>query len=379
MLLAIAAGTFVSAVIGPASLVWRNVLEASSFVSVSRTWWLGDACGALVVAPLMLAWASLPVRLPRRAKSLELLVLFAALAASSQIAFHTRSPLSYLVFPPLTWAALRFGHCAATFAISVVVAFAVWHTVRYTGPFHFHSITDTILNAQLFIAVVAITTLTLSAVVSERRLYAARLAQSRARIVEAADGERRRLERNLHDGAQHRLTGLLYLLSDAREHARTNPADSASLFANAQHEVATAIDELRELAHGIHPAVLTDLGLANALRSIAARSPAHVELVALPSRPTEATAAATAYYLVAEAVTNAARHAGASTIRISVSDADDALHVVVEDDGRGGATMDGGTGLQGLSDRVEAVGGTFSLDTAYGRGTRIDAVIPLRV
>src|SRR5262249_29126243 len=143
-------------------------------------------------------------------KTLEAVALVAALAGLSEIAFRSATPLTYLVFPALIWAALRFGQRGSTMAVAVAVSFAVWNTVHYAGPFHFHSITHSILSVQLYIAVAALSTLCLAAVVSERRTYAAGLERSRTRIVEAADEERRRLERNLHDGAQHRLTALAY-------------------------------------------------------------------------------------------------------------------------------------------------------------------------
>jgi signal transduction histidine kinase len=233
-----------------------------------------------------------------------------------------------------------------------------------------------VLSVQLYSAVIAVSTLLLAAVAREREVYAERLSSSRARIVEAADTERRRLERNLHDGAQHRLTALAYLLRVAAERTATAPQEARALFRSAEVEVEHTIDELRELAHGIHPAVLTDLGLGNALRSIAARSPVSVELVELPALRADATAEATAYYVVSEAVTNVHRHARASRVWIRVTSVDAALRVIVDDDGIGGATIRPGSGLQGLVDRVDAVGGSLRIITAAGAGTRIDARIP---
>jgi signal transduction histidine kinase len=256
------------------------------------------------------------------------------------------------------------------------VGFAVWDTVHFGGQFHFHSITRSVLSVQLYIAVAAVSTLGLGAVVAEREAFARRLSRSRARMVEAADGERRRLERNLHDGAQHRLTALSYLLRTAAERARLSPEESVRLFRHAEEEVTSAIDEMRELAHGIHPTVLTDLGLAAAVRSIAVRSVVKVELLELPGVRVDPVAEATAYYVVAEAVTNAQRYADASRIRIRVSVGGSALRVEVSDDGNGGARMAKGSGLEGLCDRVEAVGGRFALRALPGIGTHIAAVLP---
>ena len=371
---AIAVGTVISATIGVFSNVAWDVVPFDSVPLVWRTWWLGDATGAIIVVPLALAWATRPFRPAwSKAKTIEAVALVGVIITLSELALHSSSPLMYIVFPALCWAALRFGQRGATAAIPIAVGVAVWHTVHHGGPFHFHSISQSVLSVQLYIAVVAVTTLCLAALVKERDAHAQSLLRSRARLVEAADDERRRLERNLHDGAQHRLTALAYFLRTAGSSA---PREALPLFEQAESEVELAIDELRELAHGIHPTVLTDLGLAHALKSIAARSRVRIELEELPARRTDVTAEATAYYVVSEAVMNAERHAQATTIRIRVAIIRKLLHVVVEDDGVGGASLALGSGLQGLADRVEAVGGRFYLGSTRGRGTRVEAFIP---
>jgi signal transduction histidine kinase len=377
MLGAIAVGTIVSATIGVFSNVAWNDVSLHAVPLVWRTWWLGDATGALVVVPLALAWAKRPF-LPAwsKAKTAEAAAVVVAIVTLSELALHGRSPLMYIVFPALGWSALRFGRRGATVAVPIAVGMAVFHTVHYGGPFHYPSMSESVLSVQLYAAVVAMTTLCLAALVKEREAYAHSLSRSRARIVEAADDERRRLERNLHDGAQHRLTALAYLLRTSAGRVGTAPQEAAALFEQAESEVELAIDELRELAHGIHPTVLTDLGLAHAVKSIATRSRLRIELEELPSRRTDLTAEATAYYVVSEAVTNAERHADATTIRIRVGNVRRLLHVVVEDDGIGGAGLGTGSGLQGLADRVEAVGGRFYVASTRGRGTRVEAFIP---
>jgi signal transduction histidine kinase len=377
MLAAIAAGTAVSATIGTLASLLGNVIAAHSAVTVWRTWFLGDASGALVVVPLALAWSTRPLRVTlSNRRAVEAAAMVVAVGVLSELAFRSETAVMYIVFPALVWSALRFGQRGATAAVSVALGVAVWNTVHSNGPFHFHSIPWIVLSAQLFIAVAALSTLCIAAIVAEREGYARGLARSRARIIEAADGERRRLERNLHDGAQHRLTALAYQLSAAAEQARAQPEQSAQVLKQAEAEVTLAIDELRELAHGIHPTVLTDLGLANAVRSIATRSVVKVELLELPTTRVDPTAEATAYYVVAEAVMNAQRHANASAVWIRVTARRNALHVVVLDDGIGGARLADGSGLQGLCDRVEAIGGTFAVSSAPGHGTRINAVVP---
>ena len=201
------------------------------------------------------------------------------------------------------------------------------------------------------------------------------LAASRARIVEASDAERRRLERNLHDGAQQRLVSLSLLLRLAARRVKDDPETTAQL-ERAADELAQALQELRELARGIHPAVLTERGLAPALQALAARAPLPVDLE-LPDERLPAPVEAAAYYLVSEALANVAKHAGATGVRISVARDDGRVAVEVADDGVGGADAGGGSGLRGLADRVEALGGRLAIDSPRGLGTTLRAVIPL--
>jgi signal transduction histidine kinase len=376
MLVAIALGTVISATVGAVSLSLGDVVAAHAVPSVWRTWWLGDFSGALVVFPLALAWYRPPLSWGR-SRTLELTAVLAAVAVVSALAFHSHSPLTYLVFPLLIWAALRFGQPGATLAVSLTVGFAVWNTTHYAGPFSFESITRSVLNTQLFIAVAALSTFCLAAVVSERQTFARGLGQSRTRLVEAADNERRRLEHDLHDGAQQRLTALVYRLDRAAEEARAEPSHAAGLFADASAEVKLAIEDLRSLAHGIHPAVLTDLGLSDAIKVVAAGSAVPVRLIQLPSARLPGTAEATAYFVVAEAITNAQKHARASHIVVRASVAAGVLHVEVADNGIGGAAAGAGSGLEGLRDRVEAIGGSFQVSSPAGRGTHINAMIPV--
>jgi signal transduction histidine kinase len=197
---------------------------------------------------------------------------------------------------------------------------------------------------------------------------------SRARIVEA--GERRRLERDLHDGAQQRLVTLSLALAMARD--RVADADPAlgALIESASKEAREAISELRELARGIHPAVLTQAGLAGAVQALAERSPVPTAITEVPRQRFPAAAEATAYFVVSEALANVAKHAQASSAWVTVRSHPGRLVVIVSDDGAGGATPDGGSGLRGLADRVAATGGTLHIDSPAGSGTRLEADIP---
>ena len=203
------------------------------------------------------------------------------------------------------------------------------------------------------------------------------LRASRARIVAVGDDERRRLGRDLHDGAQQRLISLLLDLQLARERWEQEPESSRELVDRALESARAAVEELRDLASGIHPAVLSQRGLDAALESLATRSPVPVELdVVLDERLPSATETA-AYFVVAEALTNVAKYAEATYASVVVRRENGEAVVEVRDDGVGGADAAGGTGLLGLGDRVGALDGTIELDSPRGEGTVVRARIPL--
>ena len=197
-----------------------------------------------------------------------------------------------------------------------------------------------------------------------------------ARIAAACDSARRRLERDLHDGAQQRLVSLSLRLRMLA--TRVAPGSEAeTLLGSAQEELAEALKELRDLAHGLHPAVLADRGLAAALASLVVRSTLPVELdVDLPRRPPEAIEVA-AYYVVSEALANITKYARAARAGITVVEEDDELLVEVWDDGIGGADMASGSGLQGLADRVGTLDGRLVVSSVAGAGTVVQARIPV--
>jgi PAS domain S-box-containing protein len=200
---------------------------------------------------------------------------------------------------------------------------------------------------------------------------------SRARIVEAADAARRRIERDLHDGAQQRLVTLALDVRLARSRVDSEPAAAAPFLDRLGEELQQASAELRELARGIHPAVLTERGLAPAIAALASRTPVPVEVVELPEERLPATAEATAYFTVAEALTNVAKYAEATHATVRLARENGALSIEVRDDGVGGANAGAGSGLTGLADRVGALDGTLSVESPPGEGTLVRAVLPL--
>jgi signal transduction histidine kinase len=551
MLLAIAPAVAISATIGTASLWADGIIHSGELASIWRTLWLGDTSGALVVLPLILVWgpflqrARASRRLPSRDRALEAAVVAAAVIGLSILSLSTDRPVSYVVFPALIWAALRFGQPGATLALAGGVGLAVWRTAHNVGPFVQHSISDSALSTQLYIAVAAVTTLCLGAIVSERkrgeadlraladeqaalrrvatavasegepsrifarvteevgrllgaqsanliryedlgsatvvggwtaegasnievgttipldgatiavevrstgrparvdsyedvggelaqrlrrlgfhcavaapitlegRIWGAvivssletepfppgaelRLAEfaeliaqalanadarteltaSRARLVHAADAERRRLERNLHDGAQQRLVATSLMVGMAGRQLANDPDATHRLLSDAGQELTLALAELRELAQGLHPAILTNRGLVAALEALAARAPVPVTLsVGLERRLPEPIEVA-AYYLVSEALTNVAKYADATEVRVTVQRGEADAVVTVVDNGIGGADPASGSGLRGLTDRVEALGGRVEVRSPAGVGTTIEARLP---
>jgi len=203
------------------------------------------------------------------------------------------------------------------------------------------------------------------------------LRDARERIIDAADAERRRIERDLHDGAQQRMVAVALTLGVAETKLASDPAAAAKLIAHARDEAQTAVKELRELARGIHPAVLSDRGLAAALQALAARAPVPVQVSDVPATPLRAEIEAAAYFITAEALTNVAKYAKASTASVHLAIEDERLRVQVRDDGVGGAEPSAGTGLRGLRDRVEALDGRLLLESPPGGGTCVTVEIPL--
>lgn len=211
---------------------------------------------------------------------------------------------------------------------------------------------------------------------AEVRAQLAEVRASRARVVAAGDEERRRLERDLHDGVQQHLVTAALILRMARDSVN-EPATTGTLLARAADGLDTACAQLRELARGIHPAVLTESGLRAALNSIAERAalPVEIDATDLPDLPAQV--ASTAYFVAAEVVTNAAKHAAATFVHILVRCSDTHLSLELVDDGRGGANPKGGTGLVGLHDRVGAVDGRMTVESPAGGGTSVRVDLPL--
>jgi signal transduction histidine kinase len=205
------------------------------------------------------------------------------------------------------------------------------------------------------------------------------LAASRARLVEASDEARRQIERDLHDGAQQRLVITALELSMVERKLDRDPEQAKAPLARAREQLACGLSELRDLARGIHPSVLTERGLEAAVTALAQRAPLPVDLHVAAPRRLAPTIEAAAYFLVSEGLTNVAKYAQANRVTVDITATDHTLEVTIVDDGAGGADTTRGSGLRGLVDRVSALGGEMQISSPPGQGTRLFACLPERL
>jgi signal transduction histidine kinase len=373
VVLAVVCGAAISATVAMLALLAGNDIGSAQMVSFWRSWWLGDVSGGLVVLSLALAWARGAAVLSRQRMAPEGALVIAAVALLSLAALSGAQPLTYLVFPALIWAAIRLGPQGATLALTVAVGIAVWITSNALGPFVEHTPTENALNLQLYITIAALTSLCVAALISERRRAALALAESRARIVSAAAAERRRIERDLHDGAQQRLVVLQVRLALMEDMVEQDPVSARTKISELRSQIGEVLDDLRSLAAGIYPPELAASGLAEALRTLAQESPiaASVEVVGNARCRPEVEEAI--YFCCSEALQNVTKHArDASAVFVRL-----ARHRVllfeVRDDGPGFSDdrCRAGHGLANMRERIEAVDGTLEIRSAAGAGTSV--------
>jgi len=262
-------------------------------------------------------------------------------------------------------AIFRVGYRSSA-AAPIVVAGALWGAVAITSEDPLPDDTEDRLGAFCELVSLAVAS-------AQAR---ADLIASRTRLVEAGDEQRRRLERNLHDGAQQHLVSVAVKLRVARSQLEVKPDITARLLDEALQELGAGLEELREIARGLHPAILGEHGLGRALEVLAGRLPVAVTLDVLSERLPDHLEA-TIYYIVSEALTNVAKHANAGDVRVTVAREGDVLRCEIADDGRGGADASRGSGITGLRDRAEAAGGTLTVISPPGRGTVVTAALPL--
>jgi signal transduction histidine kinase len=379
LLVAIGAGAMITATVAVLSLRAGGVVEASELPTFWRSWFLADASGALVMIPLALAWAQPRSPAWRGRAAWEGALMIGAVVALSAIALSGDLPLTYLVFPALIWAALRFGQQGATLAVAVAAGVTVGMTANEVGAFVEHSITDRALTTQLYIAVAALTTLCLAAIVSERRRAALELVESRARIAAAGARERRRLEGELHDSAQNRLIGLQIRLRLVQDRTERNAPEVAATLAGLMEDAEAVGEELRRIAHGISPPLLATGGLVDALRAEIAHAGIAVQIAADDIGLSEPDVETAVYLCCLESIQNAAKHAGhGASVTVRLRREGNELAFSVHDTGRGfdPRVTARAAGLTGLKDRIDTVGGRVEIVAAPGRGTTVGGAVP---
>jgi signal transduction histidine kinase len=379
VLVAVASGAAISAAVAMVSVRAGGLITASEMTMFWRSWWLGDVAGGLVVIPLALAWARPLAPAWRNRGAGEGALTIAAVIALSVIAVSADQPLTYLVFPGFIWAALRFGPQGATLAVAVAVMIAVWAASNELGAFVQHSPTDSALMLQLYIAVAALTTLCLAAIVSERQRSERELAESDARLVTAGADERRRIKGELHDSAQNRLVALAVRLSLAQEKAEQRAPEVAAALAGLIGEAETVGEELRRIVHGVSPPRLAVHGLVDALRTECAVSAVAVQIAADDIERSAPEVETAVYLCCLEAVQNASKHAGRdASVNVDLRREGNELAFSVHDTGHGFDPRSKGRGASPTSSqaRVDAVGGRVEVVAAPGSGTTVAGLVP---
>jgi signal transduction histidine kinase len=387
---AVAIGESLAATAAILSRWAAGVLEVSEMAEFWRSWWLGGVAGGLVVVPLALAWAHAPAPVWRGRGAGEGALMLATVAGLSVIALSAAQPLTYMVFPPFIWAALRFGPQGATLAVAVAAMVAVLATSHTQGFFVELSPTDSALNLQLYITFAALTTLCLAAIVSERRRAALDLAESQRREGERAALERQRIARDLHDSVSQSLFSTTLHVRTAQRALELEQLDSTGRVGEELSEIGQltrgTLAEMRALIFELRPDALAEEGLVAALTkqasALSAREGLVVEVDGPSERlPLEPEVEEQLYRLSQEALANVVKHARANSATVRIAPRDGTVLVEVNDDGRGfdPATVGGEHfGLHSMRGRVADLGGRLEVASAPGHGTVLRVEVPAR-
>ena len=388
MLAALALGTAISAVAGTLSMLGTGVISLSQVPSFLRTWWLGDLSGALVVVPFMVVWARAPLATLRRVCTWEGGLLLGAVVTVAAIAASTKVTVVYVVFPVLIWAAWRFKAPEATLAVLILAGTTVAMTAHHVGYFSRQEITSRTLGTQLYISVAAITTLLLSAVVSERERSTAALIEAKRHEGEEALEERHRIARDLHDSVSQALFSTILQTRTAEKALRDGQVGPSGSLAHALSAIGeltrTAQSEMRSLIYELRRDPVEN-GLVAALHECAEDRCEGTALAVgvdgpLGHLPISRDAEAQLFAIGREALTNVVKHARAANASVRVGVEPDRVLLEISDDGCGfdpDRRHSGHYGLETMRGRAADIGGQLSIASAPGLGTLIRVETPV--
>jgi signal transduction histidine kinase len=389
MLVAVGIATAISATAGTVAMLAGGVVDESGAAEFWRTWWLADSSGALVVLPLMLAWAHPPIGAWRRIRTWEGAAVIAGVTALSVVAFSTHEPIRYTVFPALIWAAFRFGAPGATLSVAITASVAIGVTANDVGPYSTQPIDERTLNTQLYIWVAALTALFLSGVVSERERSTRELAEARRTEGARAVEERRRMARDLHDSVSQALFSTILQTRTAQKALLREGGDPsgrvgrslgtiAELTRSVQADIRSLIFDLRR--DPVHEGLLAAL----ARHAAALRAPDGLTIDVQGAGPRLALSeyVETQLFAIArEALANVQKHAGASAAQVRVQAQQDQVVLEIRDDGRGfnpAAGHPGHFGLDSMRSRAAEIDGRLTITSAPGSGTLVRVCVPSR-
>jgi signal transduction histidine kinase len=387
LLVALATGTAISATVGSLSMLAGGVIDTSEMVTFWRTWWLGDTSGGLVVLPLMIVWARDPAAAWRRVRTWDGALLIAAVAVLGVLAVSTDEPVTYLVFPALIWAAFRFGPPGATLAIAIAAGVAIGVTAEHVGPFSNQPISHRTLSTQVYIAVAALTTLLLSAIVSERERSSTDLADAKRHEGERAVEERHRIARDLHDSVSQALFSTVLHTRAAQKAMENEGVSRSGTLGRALGAIGeltrTAQSEMRDLIFELGRDPVGDgLGAAltaHALR-LAARDGLEVDVEVPDGRlPLSRRAETQLFGIGREALSNVIKHGGAERAWVLVVAGRERILLEIGDNGRGfdpAAGHPGHFGLESMRSRAAEIGALLTIRSAPGQGTVVRVEAP---
>jgi signal transduction histidine kinase len=387
MLVAVGVATAISASAGTVSMVAGGVVDESDATRFWRTWWLADTSGGLVVLPLIFAWAHHPISAWRRIRTGEGAAMIASVTALSIVVFSTEEPGRYAVFPALIWAAFRFGPPGATLAIAITAGVAIGETANDLGPFAKQPIDERTLNTQLYIWVAALTTLFLSAVVSERERSASELARGRRTEGARAVAERRRIARDLHDSVSQALFSTVLHTRTAQKalvQEGGSPSGPVAQSLGAIADLTKSVQsEMRALISELHTDPVHDglvAALARHASGVSGSDGLSIDVRGPGPRLALSELVETQLFAIGrEALANVEKHAGASAAQVRVEARDGRVIVEVHDNGCGfdpAAGHPGHFGLDSMRSRAAEIGGRITITSAPGSGTLVRVSVP---